>query len=53
MTGATAAPRWLPTGTVTFLRSDVEGSMGLARTLGRDWDAVNERHHACIREAVR
>ena len=26
--------------------------MGLARTLGRAWDAVNERHHACIREAV-
>ena len=24
----------LPTGTVTFLRTDVEGSMGLARTLG-------------------
>jgi predicted ATPase/class 3 adenylate cyclase len=42
----------LPTGTVTFLRTDVEGSMGLARTLGRTWDAVNARHHECIRHAV-
>lgn len=42
----------LPTGTVTFLRTDVEGSMGLARSLGRTWDSVNARHHACIRDAV-
>ena len=34
----------LPTGTVTFLRTDVEGSMGLVRHLGRDWDAVNAAH---------
>ena len=32
---ATTASRALPTGTVTFLRTDVEGSMRLARALGR------------------
>jgi len=42
----------LPTGTVTFLRTDIEGSMRLTRTLGNEWDAVNQRHHACIGEAV-
>ena len=34
----------LPTGTVTFLRTDVEGSMGLARALGPAWDEVNAAH---------
>jgi len=51
-TESTSPRRHLPTGTVTFLRTDVEGSMALAQRLGRDWDAVNDRHHACIREAV-
>jgi predicted ATPase/class 3 adenylate cyclase len=42
----------LPTGTVTFLRSDVEGSMAHLRTLGPRWDAVNDRHLSIIRDAV-
>jgi len=42
----------LPTGTVTFLRTDVEGSMVLARRLGSAWDDVNARHHKRIRDAV-
>ena len=42
----------LPTGTVTFLRTDVEGSMALARTLGRAWDGVNTAHLAAIAAAV-
>jgi predicted ATPase/class 3 adenylate cyclase len=42
----------LPTGTVTFLRSDVEGSMRLARTLGADWDTVNAAHLGTLREVV-
>ena len=46
------ARRELPTGTVTFLRTDVEGSMALARRLGAQWDEVNARHVALIREAV-
>jgi class 3 adenylate cyclase len=46
------ARRTLPTGTVTFLRTDVEGSMGLVRELGSAWDAVNEAHMELIRAAV-
>ncbi len=42
----------LPTGTVTFLRTDVEGSMGLARQLGARWDEVNASHLGIIRRAV-
>ncbi len=42
----------LPTGTVTFLRTDVEGSMALARALGSRWDAVNAEHLAVLRQAV-
>jgi predicted ATPase/class 3 adenylate cyclase len=42
----------LPTGTVTFLRTDVEGSMRLAWSLGPRWDAVNERHLTILRDAV-
>jgi predicted ATPase/class 3 adenylate cyclase len=42
----------LPTGTVTFLRTDVEGSMALARTVGGRWDAINAAHIELIRAAV-
>ncbi|MFL5717856.1 MAG: ATP-binding protein [Chloroflexota bacterium] len=42
----------LPTGTITFLRTDVEGSMRHARTLGSDWDAVNARHVELIRGVI-
>jgi predicted ATPase/class 3 adenylate cyclase len=42
----------LPTGTVTFLRTDVEGSMALARAIGARWDAVNATHLGLIRRAV-
>ena len=44
--------RSLPTGTVTFLRTDVEGSMRLVRELGAAWDDVNVAHIGLIREAV-
>lgn len=44
--------RALPTGTVTFLRTDIEGSMRLARRLGAAWDAVNASHMGLIRGAV-
>jgi predicted ATPase/class 3 adenylate cyclase len=44
--------RPLPVGTVTFLRTDVEGSMGLVRELGSSWDAVNATHMSVIRTAV-
>lgn len=42
----------LPTGTVTFLRTDVQGSMALARSLGERWDELNRRHLALIGQAV-
>jgi len=56
MTDVTPAPegrrRRLPTGTVTFLRTDVEGSMGLARALGPAWDDVNAEHLSLVRADV-
>jgi predicted ATPase/class 3 adenylate cyclase len=42
----------LPTGTVTFLFTDIEGSTNLARTLGGVWTGVLEAHHAIVREAI-
>ena len=42
----------LPTGTVTFLRTDVEGSMRLARALGNGWDDLNARQQTMVRDAV-
>jgi len=52
MTDGGPVRRPLPTGTVTFLRTDVEGSMRLARMLGSDWDALNAAHLDMIRGAV-
>ncbi len=52
MTDQRAGRLDLPTGTVTFLRTDVEGSMGLARTLGARWDEVNAVHLGLIQRAV-
>ncbi len=42
----------LPVGTVTFLRTDVEGSMTLARAHGDAWDRANATHLGLIRRAV-
>ena len=42
----------LPTGTVTFLRTDVEGSMTLARALGARWDELNAAQLGIARAAV-
>ena len=48
------APRqMLPTGTVTFLRTDVEGSMALTRALGGAWDDINAAHLELIGGAIR
>lgn len=43
----------LPTGTVTFLFTDIEGSTHLARTLGDRWPVVLDEHHRILRKAVR
>jgi predicted ATPase/class 3 adenylate cyclase len=42
----------LPTGTVTFLRTDVEGSMALVRAFGDRWDGINAVHIGLVRDAV-
>ena len=42
----------LPVGTVTFLRTDVEGSMSLARAHGATWEQANAGHLGLIRRAV-
>ena len=41
----------LPTGTVTFLFTDIEGSTRLARAEGARWPTLLERHQALLREA--
>jgi predicted ATPase/class 3 adenylate cyclase len=43
----------LPTGTVTFLFTDIEGSTNLARTLGARWPHVLGEHHGILRAAIR
>jgi predicted ATPase/class 3 adenylate cyclase len=42
----------LPTGTVTFLFTDVEGSTRLARELGEAWLPLLHRHREIIRAAL-
>ena len=42
----------LPTGTVTFLFTDIEGSTRLLQTLGRGYSDILERHTAILRQAV-
>jgi predicted ATPase/class 3 adenylate cyclase len=40
-----------PTGTVTFLFTDIEGSTQLLQSLGERYDAVLSAHHTILREA--
>jgi predicted ATPase/class 3 adenylate cyclase len=42
----------LPTGTVTFFFTDIEGSTGLLQTLGDRYPAVLDEHAAIVRRAV-
>jgi len=42
----------LPTGTLTFLFTDIEGSTRLLEALGDALTPVLERHHALLREAI-
>jgi predicted ATPase/class 3 adenylate cyclase len=41
-----------PTGTVTFLFTDIENSTRLAREYPEAWEAAKSRHHAILREAI-
>ncbi len=42
----------LPTGTVTFLFTDIQGSTQLARQYPKTWETMRERHHAILRSAI-
>jgi predicted ATPase/class 3 adenylate cyclase len=42
----------LPTGTVTFLFTDIEGSTRLVNELGHRFDAILAAHHALIRASL-
>jgi len=42
----------LPTGTVTFLFTDIERSTELARHLGADFGRIRAEHHRIMREAI-
>lgn len=42
----------IPTGTVTFLFTDIEGSTKLAREYPETWESVRMRHHAILRGAI-
>ena len=42
----------LPTGTVTFLFTDIEGSTRLVQSLGDDWVPVLEAHNSLIETAI-
>ena len=44
-------PRDLPTGTLTFLFSDIEGSTRLVQSMGAAYTQILERHHALLRAA--
>src|SRR4051794_33346406 len=42
----------LPSGTLTLLCADIEGSTGLVRRLGSQYSAVLEEQRALLREAI-
>jgi len=42
----------LPSGTVTFMFTDIEGSTKLAQEHRDTWEALRARHHAILRSAI-
>jgi len=42
----------LPSGTVTFLFTDIEGSTKLARAHPETWESARTRHHAILKSAI-
>ena len=42
----------LPSGTVTFLFTDIEGSTKLAREHPNTWETLRARHHTILRSAI-
>lgn len=49
---ATTSPHALPTGTVSFLFTDIEGSTRLVESLGGSWVEVLGRHNTILGRAV-
>src|SRR5213593_633103 len=43
----------LPTGTITFLFTDIEGSTRILQAIGEGWRTVVEDHNRILRETVR
>jgi predicted ATPase/class 3 adenylate cyclase len=43
----------LPSGTVTFLFTDIEGSTRIAQTHRDHWESLRARHHAILQQAVK
>jgi predicted ATPase/class 3 adenylate cyclase len=41
-----------PSGTVTFLFTDIEGSTKLAQKYPEQWESLRERHHAILHTAI-
>src|SRR5512138_348066 len=41
-----------PSGTVTFLFTDIEGSTKLAQQYPKQWETLRGRHHAILQSAV-
>src|SRR5215510_11377742 len=41
-----------PSGTVTFLYTDIEGSTKLAQAHPKEWETLRARHHAILRAAI-
>ena len=42
----------LPTGTVTFLFTDIEGSTKLAQEHPDHWESMRDRHDAILKSAI-
>jgi predicted ATPase/class 3 adenylate cyclase len=42
----------LPSGTVTFLFTDIEGSTKLAQSHADKWESLRARHHAILKSAI-
>jgi predicted ATPase/class 3 adenylate cyclase len=42
----------MPTGTVTFLFTDIEGSTKLAQEYPERWEPMRERHHAILQSTI-
>ena len=42
----------IPSGTVTFFFTDIEGSTKLAQVYPDKWESLREKHHAILKEAI-